>query len=119
MAKRENILAKLEQNDTDQKKLREEHQRLEIELIHSEVTYSIGDRFTTTIKGNSCKSNTILVTNGKPAVVMIDLANGLRWKKTITEVKDMDVITKEEFSEICRDGTFSRYWDNAKKERVY
>ncbi len=88
------------------------------ELDALKVTYSIGDRFTTTCEGNAYKSKAILATNGKPAVVMIELASGLRWKRTIAEVKDMDVITKEEFAEICRDDNFARYWDNRKKVRV-
>ena len=91
-----------------------------------EDTYSIGDRFKGHCNGSEHSDEyrsfkAILITNGKPEVVMADIGNGERWVGTITKVKTLTAITQSEFNKITAGyagGMFTRYWDNAKKTKV-
>lgn len=84
-----------------------------------EVTIGVGDKFM--IHGSNIGTNKgkhILAGGGpRNEVTMVSLDSGIRWNAPV-KVKDRAKITKQEFNEIYGCCKFTRYWDNAKQEKV-
>ena len=83
------------------------------ELEALEVTYSIGDRFK---DGNENKKMLVVVCgigSSKKEIRVVDMKTGHTWGFIANNIKK---ITKYELSGLL--GSFTRYWDNRKQERI-
>ena len=113
MNEQEKLKAKIEQNETDQQKLKEEQERLQGELDKSQITYldksqitySEGDRF----KRGGEKYLLVFTGDG---VALVGLGDGHYFRGCVN-VDDFYAITTDEFYEIGG-GNFRRYWDARK-----
>ncbi|KKN75904.1 hypothetical protein LCGC14_0376120 [marine sediment metagenome] len=109
MTEQEKLKAQIEQNDTDQHKLKEERERLQGTLDKLRTPYySIGDRFI-----GKWSEKWILSYQGskRPSFVsMVCLRDGTRHHNAFSVMNTRE-ITPEEFNAICDGHIFRRYWD--------
>ena len=81
---------------------------LKQQIADSEITYSIGDRFTF----GGCKR--LLVSIGAGKATLVSLAGG-KWQVEHIRPKDLLRITQAEFADMCGTLKYVRYWDNLKQ----
>ena len=108
---RDELKARLKQNELDVIKLCEEGSRISSEIkALDEPTYSIGDRF----RYKDTKSMLVAAGNGQVAMINLRDGGGHCGPK---KVGNFCRITKVEFENICKCG-LTRYWDNRKQVLV-
>ena len=82
-----------------------------------EETYSVGDRFYRDCKCNG-DNEYILISSNVDEVMLTRLATGGRVTCSRAKVKGCYAITQKEFAAINYSKDFTRYWDNAKQQKV-
>lgn len=84
---------------------------IKTKIADSEVTYSIGDRFTFGTAGSKR-----ILAEAKGLVGLVSLSAG-ESQTDFIQVGDITKITLEEFRVICTGRDYVRYWDNRKQCR--
>jgi hypothetical protein len=114
MDEKKELQVRIARNKADQRKLKEEAERLEQQLKESEPTYSIGDRFKQHGYGSSDK---YMLTGLSKSVFLTNLTTGELYDDSPYEVGSDVRISQREFNMISGGHGFVRYWDARKKEK--
>ena len=116
MTEKEELIAKLEQNQNDRQKLTDEGASLLKQIEGLEVTYSIGDRFTVDYD-TSRRGKRLLISLPAGKIGMANMFNGTIMSNHIN-VGNLNKITSKEFGQLVILSSYTRYWDSRKGIKV-